>query len=266
MLNQVVSKALTRPDMRPDAVQVFINCRTTDTGPEAKHLAADLKRFVGSNAVFLDHERLEAGKSWPEELRAAVSGSKILLALMGRHWLVGRRARGERRLETADDLGAPGDEAALGAGKVVVPVPVNRNNDARRNSLQVDAANGVVCDAAGAAPPKTRLGNPTSPPSSICSANTVSRRSTSHRVPPQEDQRRDRVPIVRRSPAMRVRQGHRQKPRRDRWTTRHTPRNPSSTPESRPRPARRARHRGHAARCAAPEWFGRAADASDSEP
>jgi hypothetical protein len=113
--------------MPPDALQVFINYRTADTGPEAKHLAADLKRIVGDDAVFLDHERIEAGKQWPDELRSAVSDSKILLALVGRHWRVVQRARGVGRSKQPDDWVRQEIEAAFRAGKVVVPVLVNRS-------------------------------------------------------------------------------------------------------------------------------------------
>src|SRR5437867_1312307 len=51
------------------------------------------------------------------------------------------------------------------------------------------------------------------------------------------------------------------------WIARRRPRDPSSTPESRPcaDPARTARRRGPAARCAAQQSFGHATDATGSE-
>jgi hypothetical protein len=64
-----------------------------------------------------------------------------------------------------------------------------------------------------------------------------------------------------------ARSAHRPRRGQAPWTPRHRPRNPSSRSESRPCAdrARRATLRGHAARCAARESSGRAADARDSE-
>ena len=64
-----------------------------------------------------------------------------------------------------------------------------------------------------------------------------------------------------------ARSGLRPRRGRDPWTARRTPRDPSSTPESQPCAdhARRATPRGHAARYAARESSGHAADARHSE-
>ena len=85
-----------------------------------------LKRAVGPDAVFLDHERLEAGKPWPDELRAAVSRSKIMIALVGRRWAIARRGRVGRRLENSGNWVRQEIEAAFGADLIVVPVLVDR--------------------------------------------------------------------------------------------------------------------------------------------
>ncbi len=105
--------------------QVFINYRTEDTGPVAKHLAEDLKGVFGETAVFLDHERLEGGEQWPSRLRSAIAGSTVVLALIGREWLSLQGMYGVRRLDEPNDWVRQELELAFAEGKVVVPVVVD---------------------------------------------------------------------------------------------------------------------------------------------
>src|SRR6185436_10683955 len=99
------------------APQVFINYRTEDTGPVAKHLAEVLQRELQHGRGFLDHERIEGGEPWPDRLRSAVNESSVLLALVGKQWLRLQNKHGIRRLDAKDDWVRQEIHVALDAKK-----------------------------------------------------------------------------------------------------------------------------------------------------
>ena len=63
--------------------KIFINYRIDDTRPTATHLAADLARVFGGDAVFLDHLDMEPAGQWPKQLRDEVAAADIIAGQRG---------------------------------------------------------------------------------------------------------------------------------------------------------------------------------------
>jgi hypothetical protein len=119
-------------DASGDAVaRVFLSYRRGDTGPTAARLANDLEAVLGERQVFYDRDSLQGGEVWPECLRAAIRGSKIVLVLIGTGWLQAHdAASGRRRLDDPGDWVRLELETALGEARSrqlwIVPVLVDR--------------------------------------------------------------------------------------------------------------------------------------------
>ena len=67
-------------ELRPAAARdrtLFISYRVSDTGPTATWLSKELVEAYGRECVFLDHERLEGGVVWPEQLKAEARRASV---------------------------------------------------------------------------------------------------------------------------------------------------------------------------------------------
>jgi hypothetical protein len=85
-------------------IRLFINYRTSDTGPTASALYRDLVRRLGASSVFIDHDRIQGGEEWPSRLRAEVELCTAMLCLIGPDWLSAQDPQSKRRrLDQSDD-------------------------------------------------------------------------------------------------------------------------------------------------------------------
>lgn len=118
-------------DPRGDEVaRVFLSYRREDTGQIVARLAEGLEAALGEGQVFYDRERLQGGDVWRERLKAAIQGSDVVVALIGKGWVQARdAASGMRRLDDPRDPVRLELETALAEGRSrqlrIVPVLVD---------------------------------------------------------------------------------------------------------------------------------------------
>lgn len=97
--------------------RVFISYRRDDTAGHAGHLYADLVAQFGADRVFMDTETIEPGADFTERLRREIESSDVLIALIGKRWLV-------RRLREPQDYVRLEIQLALDRKLRVIPVLV----------------------------------------------------------------------------------------------------------------------------------------------
>jgi CHASE2 domain-containing sensor protein len=104
----------------------FISYRRDQSVWPARLLRDELLRRFGADQVFKDSDSIEAGQSWPEQLREAITQASVVLVVMGPHWADARDASGALRLNDPEDWVRLEVEEALGnEGTQVVPVLVD---------------------------------------------------------------------------------------------------------------------------------------------
>ncbi len=107
----------------PDG-SVFISYRRDDTAGEAGRLADHLTRRFGPGRVFIDIDTIAPGSDFVAALERALTGTSVVLVVIGRQWLTTSDHRGARRLDDRDDFVRREIETALTRGARVVPVLV----------------------------------------------------------------------------------------------------------------------------------------------
>ena len=100
---------------------VFVNYRRADPGGYVRRLCQWLRGHFGEQ-LFKDTDNLQGGDEFAGELRAAVTSSDALLAIMGVDWAELTDVSGRRRLEDPHDWVRAEIAAALRAGVPVIPV------------------------------------------------------------------------------------------------------------------------------------------------
>jgi hypothetical protein len=105
--------------------KIFISYRREDTSGESGRLKDKLEQIFGQENIFYDVETLEAGLNFDQSIANALSESRVLLAMIGPHWLKVADAKGVRRLQKADDWVRKEIAEALRRGLRVIPVLVN---------------------------------------------------------------------------------------------------------------------------------------------
>jgi hypothetical protein len=101
---------------------IFINYRGTDSHSYGALLHTELSRHFGSDLVFLDSESIPAGADFVEQLLGRVRQARVVLAVIGTHWLAATGPGGERRLDDPADWIRRELEEAFAAGVRVIPV------------------------------------------------------------------------------------------------------------------------------------------------
>jgi hypothetical protein len=104
--------------------KIFISYRRADTGPEAGRLRTDLVHRFGEQHIFRDKESIPPGVDWREEVRTALSGDTVVLALIGKTWITGKDASGQRILDSSESNNRLELELALRENLKTIPVLV----------------------------------------------------------------------------------------------------------------------------------------------
>ena len=107
------------------ATRVFISYRRDDSAGHAGRLCDALSARLGPERVFMDVEGIAAGADFPSALAMELERADVVLALIGPRWLAAADGSGARRLDQHDDYLRREIEAALGAGKRLLPVLVS---------------------------------------------------------------------------------------------------------------------------------------------
>jgi WD40 repeat protein len=109
----------------PASGGVFISYRRQ----ESRHLAGRLyDRLVvhfGNGRVFMDVDDIQPGVDFAEAINRALSTCKVLLAVIGPHWLTATDEDGRRRLDDPDDLVCLEIATALDRGIRVIPILID---------------------------------------------------------------------------------------------------------------------------------------------
>ena len=105
--------------------KIFISYRREDTSGESGRLKDKLEQVFGQENIFYDVETLEAGLNFDQSIDKALSESKVLLAMIGPHWIKAADAKGDLRLQKPNDWVRKEISAALKRGLRVIPVLVN---------------------------------------------------------------------------------------------------------------------------------------------
>src|SRR5580693_3523128 len=87
-------------DASADAGRIFISYRRDDADFAACWLSDRLMERYGADRVFEDVHSIQLGADFAEVIVAAVQSSAVLLALIGKRWLVDENRR--RRLDKPD--------------------------------------------------------------------------------------------------------------------------------------------------------------------
>jgi TIR domain len=104
---------------------IFISYRSADTGPTASALGRELRALFDPDQVFIDHLGIQPGTPFPAEITRALSGARVVLALIGNSWLLERDEFGARLIDRADDWVRKEIEYALDGPAALVPVYVD---------------------------------------------------------------------------------------------------------------------------------------------
>lgn len=105
---------------------IFISYRRQESTKDARSLYERLRAEFGHDQVFIDLEGLDYGVDFVESLDAQLQGCRVLLALVGPHWLTAQDGQGRRRLDDPNDFVRIEVRTALERGIRVVPVLVDR--------------------------------------------------------------------------------------------------------------------------------------------
>ncbi len=105
--------------------KIFISYRREDTSGESGRLKDKLEQVFGKENIFYDVETLEAGLNFDESIAKALNESKVLLAMIGPHWLRVTDSNGVKRIQKDDDWVRKEIAQALKRNIRVIPVLVN---------------------------------------------------------------------------------------------------------------------------------------------
>lgn len=105
--------------------KIFISYRREDTSGESGRLKDNLEQIFGKENIFYDVETLEAGLNFDQSIAKALNESKVLLAMIGPHWLKVTDSKGVKRLLNPEDWVRKEIAEALKRGLRVIPVLVN---------------------------------------------------------------------------------------------------------------------------------------------
>lgn len=136
----------------PMAGAIFISYRRADNPHAAHRLYDHLCRRFGPRSTFIDLDNIEPGADFVLSIDDAIAQSRVLLAVIGQHWLDAVTEAGVRRLDDPADLVRIEIEVALRLQVRVIPVladatmptadqlPGALKDLARRNAVQLRIA------------------------------------------------------------------------------------------------------------------------------
>jgi outer membrane protein OmpA-like peptidoglycan-associated protein len=84
--------------------KIFLSYRREDAAPYAGRLHDRLAARFGRDRIFMDIDDIALGEDFGEVIRARVSSSEILIALIGPAWLDAADSEGARRIDRSDDF------------------------------------------------------------------------------------------------------------------------------------------------------------------
>jgi tetratricopeptide (TPR) repeat protein len=126
---------------------IFISYRRLDSEGYAGRIFDRLSARFGQRNIFMDVVAIDAGVDFSEELRQAVQGCDVLLALIGPQWLAVKDAQGKARLQDPGDYVRLEIATALKRGIRVIPVLLQGTSMPGAAALPEDLKPLAVCNA-----------------------------------------------------------------------------------------------------------------------
>ena len=104
--------------------RIFMSYRRDETANEAGRLYDDLTVHFGRENIFMDIDNIELGVNFLQVIQQAVGSCDVLIALIGKDWLIATDKYGRRKIDNPIDFVRLEIEAALDRGIRVIPVLV----------------------------------------------------------------------------------------------------------------------------------------------
>lgn len=117
---------------------IFMSYRRDDTEGQAGRLFDDLTQQFGSDTVFMDVAAIEAGRDFRRVIDEQVASCGVLLAIIGKNWLIAENESRARRLDDTMDFVRLEIASALKRDIPVVPVLVQGAKMPRADDLPDD--------------------------------------------------------------------------------------------------------------------------------
>jgi TIR domain len=117
--------------------QIFISYRRDDSSASAGRLYDRLLPRLPKNHIFIDVD-LDPGIDFVEAIETSVSSCDILIAVIGKRWLLSSVGKGKRRLENPEDFVRVEIATALKRKIRVIPVLVDGASMPRPSDLPDD--------------------------------------------------------------------------------------------------------------------------------
>ena len=114
-----------RARRQPAGTQIFVSYRRDDSGGWVQTLHDRLAAHFGDANVFMDLQDISPGSDFVTTLDDSLKNTRVMLVVIGRHWLDAANSSGERRLDNPTDWVRLEIKAGLTSGKQVIPVLVN---------------------------------------------------------------------------------------------------------------------------------------------
>jgi tetratricopeptide (TPR) repeat protein len=126
---------------------IFLSYRRLDSEGYAGRLFDRLSARFGQRNIFMDVAAIDAGVDFSEELKDAVQGCDVLLALIGPQWLTVPDAHGKPRLQDPGDYVRLEIATALKRGIRVIPVLLQGASMPGAAALPEDLKPLAMCNA-----------------------------------------------------------------------------------------------------------------------
>jgi hypothetical protein len=105
--------------------RVFISYRRDDSHEAVGRISDNLVSHLGKHRVFMDVDTIPAGVDFRQEIRRFISGSDVVLVVIGPRWTTLVDDAGTPRIADPDDFVRLEVEQALVCGAKVIPILVN---------------------------------------------------------------------------------------------------------------------------------------------
>ena len=126
---------------------IFISYRRDDNSASAGRLYDGLKRHFASNQIFMDVDSLDLGVDFIEAIEESVGSCDVLIAVIGKRWLISSDEEGRRRLDNPEDFVRIEIATALKRNIRVIPVLVDGASMPRSGDLPDDLKSLIRRDA-----------------------------------------------------------------------------------------------------------------------
>jgi TIR domain len=104
---------------------IFISYRREDSAPYAGRIYDRLCARFGAEHVFMDVDDILPGADFAEQIRAKISSSDAVVAVIGTNWPSARDEKGAPRLAEPNDFVRLELASALQLGRLIIPVLVD---------------------------------------------------------------------------------------------------------------------------------------------